>query len=155
MHAAERLESRVPEPSRSARGDLNYWVVAAFLAAVTLVEVSTYTSPDFWKDVPGLGNIMVPTLLFLMAVKFWTVTFFFMHLRSDKPFVTLVFYSGLVLAVAVYVATMLASEFFVGVGGSSATRLLARTGFFGVLTVVVLLVAHFGFVRRDQRTATH
>ncbi|GIU84725.1 MAG: hypothetical protein KatS3mg008_1500 [Acidimicrobiales bacterium] len=155
MQATERLESGAHEGTGSARGDLNYWVVAAFLAVVTLVEVSTYTHPAFWEDVPGLGNIMVPTLLFLMAVKFWTVTFFFMHLRSDKPFVTLVFYSGLVLAVAVYIVTMLASEFFVGVEGSSATRMLARTGFFGALTVVVLLVAHFGFVRRDRRAVAH
>ena len=41
-------------------------------------------------------------LLLLMAVKFCTVAYFFMHLRFDKPILTRLFYSGLVLAIGVY-----------------------------------------------------
>ncbi len=44
--------------------------------------------------------------MLLMAVKFWTVAYFFMHLRFDKKLLTRVFYSGVVLAVAVYVAVI-------------------------------------------------
>ena len=45
-------------------------------------------------------------LLILMAVKFFTVAYIFMHLRFDKPILTRLFYSGLILAVAVYVAVL-------------------------------------------------
>ena len=55
-----------------------------------------------WGDKAGL----ITVLLLLMAVKFWTVAYFFMHLRFDKPILTRVFYSGVLLAVLVYVAVM-------------------------------------------------
>ena len=29
-----------------------------------------------------------------MAIKFWTVAYFFMHLKFDKPILTRLFYSG-------------------------------------------------------------
>src|SRR5262245_10337886 len=74
--------------------DLNYWLIALVLGLITAVEVSTYSAPDFWEAV------LVPALLIMMAIKFWIVTFFFMHLRFDKTFLTVVFYAGLGLAVA-------------------------------------------------------
>ena len=36
-----------------------------------------------------------PFLLLLMAIKFWIVAYFFMHLKFDKPILTRLFYSGL------------------------------------------------------------
>jgi cytochrome c oxidase subunit 4 len=44
--------------------------------------------------------------MLLMAVKFWTVAYFFMHLKFDKPILTRVFYAGVILAFAVYVAVL-------------------------------------------------
>ena len=44
--------------------------------------------------------------MILMAVKFFTVAYFFMHLRFDKQILTRLFYSGLILAVLVYVAVL-------------------------------------------------
>ena len=73
---------------------------------VTVIEVATYAAPDFpvwsWGDKAGL----ITVLLLLMAVKFWTVAYFFMHLQFDKPLLTRVFYSGAILAVLVYVSVL-------------------------------------------------
>ncbi len=86
--------------------EFEYVLVAIFLAVLTAIEITTYAAPGFplwsWGDKAGLITI----LLILMAVKFWTVAYFFMHLRFDKPILTRLFYSGLFLAVLVYVAIM-------------------------------------------------
>jgi cytochrome c oxidase subunit IV len=42
------------------------------------------------------------------------VAAYFMHLKWDKKLLTGIFYAGLVLAVAVYVAVLFAFEFFSG-----------------------------------------
>jgi cytochrome c oxidase subunit 4 len=44
--------------------------------------------------------------MILMAVKFFTIVYIFMHLKFDKPILTRIFYSGLVLAVLVYIAVL-------------------------------------------------
>ena len=68
--------------------------MALFLAVLTGIEIATYAAPGFpawsWGDKAGL----ITVLLILMAVKFWTVAYFFMHLRFDKPLLTRVFYAG-------------------------------------------------------------
>ena len=87
-------------------GDLKYWIIALILGVITAVEVTTYTHEDLW------GDAAVPSLLFMMAVKFFMVTWFFMHLKNDKKILTTVFYFGLVLAVAVYIAALSAFRFF-------------------------------------------
>jgi hypothetical protein len=93
------LDGAVREYSR----DKVYVLTALALAAITAVEVATYAWPDFpvWD-----GDLLVPVLLILMAVKFFVVAYIFMHLRFDKPLLTWVFYTGLVTAVLVYVAVL-------------------------------------------------
>jgi hypothetical protein len=93
------LDGAVREYSR----DKIYVLTAIFLGAITGVEVSTYAWPDFplWK-----GDMLVPVLMILMAVKFFTVAYIFMHLRFDKKILTWFFYSGLALAVLVYLAVL-------------------------------------------------
>ena len=91
--------------------DRRYWIVALFLGILTAVEVSTYTAPDFW------GGFATATLLVLMAVKFFTVTWEFMHLRIDHEkyrsnMLTIVFYFGLMLAVGVYLVALSTFRFF-------------------------------------------
>ena len=75
------LDGAVKEYSR----DKVYVLTALFLGAITFVEIMTYAQPDFvlWK-----GNLVVAVLLILMAVKFFTVAYIFMHLRFDKPILT-------------------------------------------------------------------
>jgi len=86
--------------------EVEYVLVAIALAFITGLEIATYAAPGFplwsWGEKTGL----VLFLLLLMAVKFWTVAYFFMHLKFDKPILTRLFYSGVILAIAVYVAVM-------------------------------------------------
>jgi cytochrome c oxidase subunit 4 len=85
--------------------DKQYIIVAVCLAAITALEV--YSSYADW-----LGKAFVPLLLVMMAIKFWTVAAFFMHLRFDNRIFTWLFYAGLFLAVGVYVATLATFKFF-------------------------------------------
>jgi Prokaryotic Cytochrome C oxidase subunit IV len=83
-----------------------YVFTAMFLAVLTAIEVATYLFPKFpgW-DFGGTGSVTF-VLLLLMAVKFFTVAYIFMHLRFDKRVLTVVFYAGVILAGVVYVAVL-------------------------------------------------
>ena len=68
-----------------------YVNVAMLLAVITGVEiVGIYLPFAKW--------IIVTGLVVLSVVKFMYVIFYFMHLRWDKPFCTILFFIGLVLA---------------------------------------------------------
>jgi cytochrome c oxidase subunit 4 len=68
-----------------------YIAIAMILAVITGVEVVlVYTPLAKW--------FVVTALVLLSAVKFMFVIFFFMHLRWDKVFCTILFFIGLVLA---------------------------------------------------------
>ena len=68
-----------------------YIQIAMILAVITGVEVVlVYLPITKW--------IVVTALVVLSAVKFMFVIFYFMHLRWDKPFCTILFFIGLVLA---------------------------------------------------------
>ena len=84
--------------------DRQYIVIALILAVITAAEVTLS-----YLDV---GPIFVPTMLVLMAIKFLTVVSYFMHLKFDNRIFTFLFYSGLGLAVSVYVAALFTFRFF-------------------------------------------
>jgi cytochrome c oxidase subunit 4 len=68
-----------------------YVQIAMLLAVITGIEiVCVYLPFAKW--------ILVTTLVVLSAVKFLFVIFYFMHLRWDKPFCTILFFIGLILA---------------------------------------------------------
>jgi len=68
-----------------------YVQIAMLLAVITGVEiVGVYLPFAKW--------ILVTGLVVLSFVKFMFVIFYFMHLRWDKPFCTILFFIGLVLA---------------------------------------------------------
>lgn len=87
--------------------DLAYVKIAAVLGLITLLEVSTYFS-----SVVDWGDALIPSLIFMMVVKFYLVITWFMHLKFDNPLFTQLFVGGLILAVVVYVATLAAFEFW-------------------------------------------
>jgi hypothetical protein len=91
-----------------------YVITAVVLAAITGVEILTYTHEDLvlwsWGGDSNAG--VITTLMFLMAVKFFIVAYIFMHLRFDKKILTWAFYTGLALAVAVYLAVMFMFRLF-------------------------------------------
>jgi cytochrome c oxidase subunit 4 len=84
--------------------DNRYIVIAAILAVITAAEVAA--------SYIDLGPVFIPLLLFMMAVKFFIVASFFMHLRFDNKIFTWMFYSGLLLAVGVYSVALLTFRFF-------------------------------------------
>ncbi len=68
-----------------------YIQIAMILAVITGLEVVLVY-------LPIVKWFVVTTLCLLSAVKFMFVIFFFMHLRWDKVFCTVLFFIGLVLA---------------------------------------------------------
>ncbi len=82
-----------------------YIRIAAILAAITGLEVSTYYV-DF-------GVLFLPALLIMMAIKFVMVVSYFMHLKFDNKIFSLLFYAGLILAVGVYAAFLATFKFFI------------------------------------------
>lgn len=87
--------------------DRQYVLLAIFLAVVTALEV--YASYADW-----LGAFFIPSLLIMMVIKFAAVVLFFMHLRFDNKLFSILFYTGIGLALLVYVGTLLTFQFFVG-----------------------------------------
>jgi cytochrome c oxidase subunit 4 len=85
--------------------DLGYVQVAVALAIITGLEV--FASYSDW-----LGGAFLPILLVLMAVKFFSVVLFFMHLRFDSKIFSALFYAGLFLAVGVYIVALFTFHFF-------------------------------------------
>ena len=67
-----------------------YVQIAMLLAVITGVEIVAIF-------IPFAKWLIVTTLVVLSAVKFLFVIFYFMHLRWDKPFCTILFFIGLVL----------------------------------------------------------
>ncbi len=86
--------------------DRKYIQIALILAVLTAAEVVTFYVED------RLGSLLVPILLAMMVVKFFIVAAWFMHLRFDSNLFTRVFVSGIILAVAVYIAFLATFEFF-------------------------------------------
>ncbi|MBU3688875.1 MAG: cytochrome C oxidase subunit IV [Acidimicrobiales bacterium mtb01] len=88
--------------------DKQYVIIALILAALTAIEVSTYYI-DF-------GPLFMPTLFVLMIVKFVIVVSYFMHLKFDNKLFSYLFYTGLILAVAVYSGALATFKFFLQKG---------------------------------------
>ncbi len=71
-----------------------YLSVAAILIILTLIEVGVFY-------VPAFHPFLTPILLVLSAVKFVIVVMFYMHLKMDHRFFTLLFAGPLLLATGV------------------------------------------------------
>jgi cytochrome c oxidase subunit 4 len=69
-----------------------YVQIAMLLAVITGVEI-------IMVYLPFMKWLLIGGLVVLSIVKFMFVIFYFMHLRWDKPFCTILFFIGLVLAV--------------------------------------------------------
>ena len=54
----------------------------------------------------------MPLLLILMAVKFYLIAAYFMHLRYDRAVLRRFFLTGIILAVAVYIIALLSFKLF-------------------------------------------
>lgn len=77
-----------------------YVMIAAVLFVLTAIEVAL-----FYVDV---GAINTPALLILMALKFFLVVAFYMHLRYESGLLHRLFLAGLIGAGIVYLVVLLA-----------------------------------------------
>lgn len=85
--------------------DKQYVMIALFLAFLTGAEVML-------TEIDMNSSLFMGLLLGLMAIKFWVVVSFFMHLRFDNKLFSWLFYSGLFLACGVYIAALATFHFF-------------------------------------------
>ena len=79
-----------------------YWMIAAFLAAVTAAEVAMY----YIDQELQLEFLNVAILLVLSAVKFLVVVGWFMHVRFEKPMISRFFTAGFALACGLYLVVL-------------------------------------------------
>lgn len=90
--------------------DRRYVIIAAILAGLTVIEVMTYITPGAFG---GEGSApFVVALLALMAIKFFMVAWFFMHLKFDSRLLSFILWSAIIVAGSVYVAVLLAFRVF-------------------------------------------
>ena len=85
------LPADAPGPAHAQSRYHIYVQIAMILAIITGVELLLIFLP-FPKP------LLIGGLVLLSAVKFLFVIFFFMHLRWDRVFCTILFFIGLVLA---------------------------------------------------------
>jgi len=84
--------------------DIFYVKIALTLGLLTALEVSTY----FWN----FGKVFLPLLLVLMSIKFVLVVLFFMHARFDAKIFGRLFWTGVLLAIVVYIAVLTTFHFW-------------------------------------------
>ena len=104
MHTAHEVD----EERHSHPSDAQYVAIAGILAAITALEVSVYYI-DFFKD---SFIATVAALIPMMIVKFALVAAFFMHLRFDNKLFRVVFLTGIILAVTVYMIVLFTFHVF-------------------------------------------
>ncbi len=85
--------------------DLLYIKIAVLLAVLTAMEVAY---PYIVTD----GVALAAPLLVMMAIKFVIIAAYFMHLKFDSKVLTRIFYTGLILAVGVYVIALATFRIF-------------------------------------------
>jgi cytochrome c oxidase subunit 4 len=105
-HVEDHLDhelSHAPQEHKEPT-DGQYILIAVALIVLTALEVAAS-----YVDV---GPLLVPLLMVMMAIKFLVVVFFFMHLRFDNSLFRNLFFTGLILAIVVYVVAMMTFHFF-------------------------------------------
>jgi cytochrome c oxidase subunit IV len=100
----EELPAEPDETEDHHPSDWLYIQIFILLVLITAAEVSTY--------VVDFGDLLLPSLMVMMVVKFLLVVFFFMHLRFDHKLFSWVFFAGLVTAVLVYIAAITTFEYW-------------------------------------------
>ena len=97
-----------------------YWMVAAALAVITIVEVIVSLNGvlvDQENPEPTSQMLLLAILLILAVVKGAGVVMFFMHLRGDARVFQLLFIAPFALASSMIVVFLAVFSNFVGIGG--------------------------------------
>lgn len=106
VEASEEQTAHDEEHHDDHPSDGRYVVIAFMLAVITALEVAA--------SYIDLGWAFLPALLGMMAVKFIVVVRVFMHLKFDNRVFSWLFYTGLMLALFVYLGLLLTFRFFEG-----------------------------------------
>ena len=97
-----------------------YWMVAAVLAVITIVEVMVSLNGvlvDQENPDPTSQLILLVLLLVLAVIKGAGVVMFFMHLRGDARVYQLLFIAPLTLASSMILVFLAIFSNYVGIGG--------------------------------------
>jgi cytochrome c oxidase subunit IV len=97
-----------------------YWMVAAALAVITIVEVIVSLNGvlvDQENPDPTSQMILLALLLVLAVIKGAGVVMFFMHLRGDARVFQLLFIAPFALASSMIVVFLAIFSGYVGIGG--------------------------------------
>ena len=87
--------------------DKNYIFIALFLAVLTAMEVAV-------TEISGVPDaLLIPSLLIMMAIKFFVVVSYFMHLKHDAKLFKFGFYVGLGGAIVLYSVVLTTFHFFI------------------------------------------
>jgi cytochrome c oxidase subunit IV len=98
--SAAALPSEAAEHAHADDGKFHLFVqIAMILAVITGVEIVLIY-------LPLAKSFIVTSLVLLSLVKFLMVIFWFMHLKFDKAFCTILFFIGIVLAGGTVAALM-------------------------------------------------
>jgi cytochrome c oxidase subunit IV len=93
-----------PGGTHEGASDFTYIKIALALMVLTGAEIAV--------NYLDIGKFQVPLLLVMMFVKFFTVVLYFMHLKFDNVLFKRLFYTGLFLAILVYVAMLTTFHYF-------------------------------------------
>jgi len=86
--------------------DKTYVLIALVLAVLTAAEVAT-------TEIAGVPDaLLIPSLLIMMAIKFFVVVSYFMHLKHDAALFKFGFYIGLAGAIVLYSVMLATFHFF-------------------------------------------
>jgi len=102
--ATAETQGEAHDEKHEHMSDAGYIRIALILAAITALEVSTYYI-DF-------GPFFMPSLMIMMVAKFVMVVSYFMHLKFDNKVFSFLFYTGLALALFVYIVALATFKFF-------------------------------------------
>jgi len=97
-----------------------YWLVAAALAVITIVEVIVSLNGvlvDQANPEPTMQSILLIILLILAAIKGAGIIMFFMHLRGDARVFQLLFIAPFALGTSMIVVFLSLFSGYVGIGG--------------------------------------
>ncbi len=92
-----------------------YWIVAAILAVVTIVEVFISVAHSSWHLIPVVPGVAL--LLILSVIKGAAVVMFFMHLRGDARIFQFVFIVPFLFATTMLLMFLLLFSQHVGIAG--------------------------------------
>src|SRR4051794_11984698 len=104
----QHVEYATEEHGHAHPSDAQYVLIAAILAVITALEVSTYYIDFFKSNFVATVAALIP----MMIVKFAMVAAFFMHLRFDNRIFRVVFITGVVLATVVYMIVLFTFHVF-------------------------------------------